>query len=77
MPTWLRDASCSQPGVRWDGEVMQRSGKEMPEEGSTLRGLVKRYMRGLALEKGCGKVGEGARGYEKGHLLTYPGVDPS
>lgn len=59
------------------GRSCRGLGRRCQEEGSTLRGLVKRYMRDLALEKGCGKLGDGARGYKKGHLLTYPGVDPS
>ena len=54
----------------------------MPEEGSTMRGLVGRYLSDLVLDEGCGKTGEEARGYQEGGLLlTYPqhksGADPS
>lgn len=38
-----------------------------------MRDLVGRHLRDLALEKGCGKAGKGARGYQEGgFLLTYP-----
>lgn len=55
---------------------MQKAGKGREgdtREGLDREGLVGRHLRDLALEKGCGKAGKGARGYQEGgFLLTYP-----